>query len=116
MWCGVFSQHAAAARLQSPADIALVCAGAKPAPMMGMYRAMKILFSVCAFTLWAHTLLVLRPISKNLGPLLYVIGTMMAEVLLFLVPLAALIMGFAAALFSLFPDHRAESFGWDSLQ
>eukprot|EP00873_Tetraselmis_striata_P009194 jgi/Tetstr1/429458/TSEL_019366.t1 len=102
--------------LQSPADIALVCAGAKPAPMMGMYRAMKILFSVCAFTLWAHTLLVLRPISKNLGPLLYVIGTMMAEVLLFLVPLAALIMGFAAALFSLFPDHRAESFGWDSLQ
>lgn len=101
--------------LQSPRDVAQLCAGIKPAGIMAMYRGMKIVFSVCAIMLWANTLLVLRPISKNLGPLLYVIGTMLTEVLLFLVPLAALILGFGAALLSLFPTNGAGHFGWDNL-
>ena len=78
-------------------------------------RALKILFSISAIVVWVQTMYKLRPLNKGLAPLLYVIGLMMSEVFVFLVPLGALLLGFAAALLSLFWGTINAEIGWTSM-
>lgn len=61
---------------------------------------------------------ILRPVNRGLAPLLYVIGQMLSEVAVFMVPLTALLLGFAVALFSLFWGSSSsinELLGWVSV-
>uniref|UniRef100_A0A061QNY8 Ion transport domain-containing protein n=1 Tax=Tetraselmis sp. GSL018 TaxID=582737 RepID=A0A061QNY8_9CHLO len=78
-------------------------------------RALKIVFSLSAIVVWVQTMFILRPINRGLAPLLYVIQQMMSEVLVFLVPLCALLLGFAAAILSLFWGSINEELGWTSM-
>ena len=78
-------------------------------------NALKIMFSISAIVVWLQMLFILRPINKGLAPLLYVIGQMTKEVFVFLVPLSALLIGFAVALFSLFWGEIHEELGWTSI-
>lgn len=78
-------------------------------------RAVKVLFSISAIVVWVQTMFILRPLNRGLAPLLYVIVQMISEVFVFLLPLIALLLGFSAALFSLFWGAISEPLRWTSI-